>query len=547
MATIHALGLQITQQWREQLGYGPGPLVVYDEVDASALLWETARGLGLDAASFSKEALAEQVDHVRLADLAGVAPESVRLLAHTYEALLFQRGAVDYTGMLTLPLRLFREHPHALRLCQDAYRHVLVDEGQDVSAPQYALVRLLAARHRNLVIVGDARQTLYAWRGADGCAMRDLPHDFPATRTIHLGENFRSTGHIVAVANALGAAIDPHLLWTANPAGHRALLAVVQDEQREAAFVADEVIRLHAHHDLTRLDEAAILVRIHAQLQPFITALRERRLPYHVRGGGDLFAKAVVRDVLAYLRLAVNPDDAAALGRIVNTPPRHLTRLAQRLKTTPTPLRMLPRLASSDGADAVRGAWALAALVEDLRAEYRRRSPAALLDLALERSGYLVWLAGQRDGPDRIGQVQRLRSLLASLRLGELAAWLSDVQLDGVSGAGPDSSGDGVVVSTIHQAKGSQWRIVFLPGMEEGLLPHARTLAEATGRDAAVEGERRVAFVAVTRPRERLYLTRCRTRRIGDRQEPRTPSRFLTGMPLEIVERATETHTRKET
>jgi DNA helicase-2/ATP-dependent DNA helicase PcrA len=282
--------------------------------------------------------------------------------------------------------------------------------------------------------------------------------------------------------------------------------------------------------------EVAVLYRTNDQAHQLALALRKRRLPYRVRGPGDLFARREVRDAVAYLRLAHCPDDAAALARIVNVPPRRLGRLAAPLRAAPVPARELPVLAHAHGPSTLASAEALVALIAELHARSTDWPPARLLDRALERSGYRAWLAGQPDGAARLAQLAALRALAAHAE-GGLGAWLADLQLGEDVAAGPGDP-EWVVLTTIHGAKGGEWRVVFVAGLEEGLLPHARALLDDAPEGEGADAERRVAYVAVTRPREGLYLLCCRTRRQGARSVPRRPSRFLRGLPLDRVERA---------
>jgi len=539
VTTFHAFGLRVVRQWSEALGWGPGPLAVYGAEEARRVLRDVAGELGVDLERWPLGELAARLERYRLASEPGAPPSGLPLaaLAERYEAVLRRRGAVDYPAMLAQPLRLFAERPAALRVLQDSYHHVLCDEFQDVCAAQYRLLQLLAERHRNLVVVGDPLQTLYGWRGADTRFLVAFERDFPEARVVSLDQNFRATGRLVDLANALGAALPfSRRLWTDNPPGEPARLHVAADEEAEAAFVAAEIGRLCAEGRVAGPDEVAVLYRTNEQAHRLALALRERRLPYRVRGPGDLFARREVRDAVAYLRLAHCPDDAAALARIVNVPPRRLGRLAETLRAAPVPARELPALARSCGAAAVASAEALVALIGELHACSGDWPPAALLDLALDRSDYRAWLAGQTDGEARLAHLAALRALAARAE-GGLGAWLADLQLGEDVAAGP-GAGEGVVLTTIHGAKGGEWRVVFVTGLEEGLLPHARALLDDAPEGEGVEAERRVAYVAVTRPREGLYLLCCRTRRRGARSEPRRPSRFLRGLPLARIERA---------
>lgn len=538
VATFHAFGLRIVRQWCAELGLGPGPLAVYGADEARAVLRDVAAAEGIDLTRWPLGDLARELERFRLhgSDSSSVPLGLLRSLAAGYEECLRRRGAVDYPAMLALPLRLFATRPEARRLYQDCYRHVLADEFQDVCAAQYLLLRQLAARHRNLVVVGDPCQTLYPWRGADVRFLDDFQRDFPEARVIHLNQNFRSSGQIVEVANALGARLaDRDDLWTTNPPGEPAFLHVAPSDQAEAAFIAGQIARLRAEQIVTSLGEVAVLYRTNQQATALTLALRERHLPYRVRGSGDLFARREVRDLVAYLRLVHDPRDPAALALIVNVPPRRLGRLAETLRSHPISLDALCNRAAHSGPVVSSAAEGLRALVGDLHARCGEISPAALLDLILDQTGYGAWLATQTDGVVRLGYVATLREVLVHAG-GDLGAWLADFQLGEDAGPFPDDA-ERVLLTSIHGAKGGEWRIVFVAGVEEGLLPHYRTLTSQAGDPAGIEEELRVAYVAVTRPRERLYVTCARARQRAGRSERCTPSRFLTGLPVERIDR----------
>ncbi len=253
-------------------------------------------------------------------------------------------------------------------------------------------------------------------------------------------------------------------------------------------------------------------------------------------GRADLFACREVRDAIAYLRLAHNPDDAGALARIANVPPRRLSRLAECLRARPVPPEEFLTLARGYGPTAAGSASSLLTLIEDLHARRFELTPAQILDLLMGQSGYADWLAGQPDGPSRLAHLATLRTL-AERAEGDLGAWLADLQLgEEVDGALDDARE--VLLTTIHGAKGGEWRVVFVVGVEEGLLPHPRALLLKETEDAGIQEELRIAYVAVTRPREKLYLACCRTRLLGERRESRRISRFLRGLPAHLIERA---------
>ncbi|MGI8916093.1 MAG: ATP-dependent helicase [Chloroflexota bacterium] len=517
VATFHSFGLRVVRQWPAELGFRPGPLTVYGEARAQALLREVAAGLGVDLARLPIATFAQAVEHCRL-NVGGQRTSPLAALAAAYEAQLIRRNALDFAAMLVLPVRLLQERPAVARCLQAAYRAILVDEGQDVCPSQYALAQALATRHRQLVVVGDPAQALYGWRGADGSALRYFLRDFPEARRVTLRRTFRSTPEIVALANTVGAGLPGRQeLWTANPSGPQPVLGTLADDEAEALFVAGDVARLLRIGAIRSPGDVAILCRTNAQMQPFLPALRAQGVPYQARG--DLFARREIRDALAYLRLAHDPGDAAALRRVLNVPPRGLAAVAAALGAHPAPCADLVALAGCHGPAATNAAREFLLLGEALHREAAGRPPAAALALALERSGYHAWLARQPDGDVRLGHLAALHRL-AERASGDLAAWLATVTLGDAEDAGEEGR---VRLLTVHAAKGSEWTAAFLVGWEEGLLPHRHAIE---GTDVtALEDERRVAYVAVSRPRERLCVTCCRQRR--DEREARRPSRFL--------------------
>jgi DNA helicase-2/ATP-dependent DNA helicase PcrA len=334
---------------------------------------------------------------------------------------------------------------------------------------------------------------LYGWRGAEGDYGAALRRDFPDLRTLALRQNFRSTGRIVALANALGAGLGAGPgLWTANPPGEKARLHAAVAPDAEAAFVASTVERLCAAAAVGGPGDAAVLFRTNEQAEPLAAALRARGMRYRVRGGGDLFGRREVRDALAYLRLTVDASDHRALARIVDVPPRRLGRLAEVLRARPAPLAALPALAARFGAAHLAAAERFVAFLEGLRAETAGADPATLLDVVLECTGYRTWLAGQADGPERLVHLASLRGLAARAGRGT-AAWLAEVADDD---DGDDATDDRrVVLSTIHRSKGGEWRTVFVTGLEEGLLPHVRALDRGPAASPALADELKIAYL----------------------------------------------------
>ncbi|MBV9597136.1 MAG: ATP-dependent helicase, partial [Chloroflexi bacterium] len=333
--TLHALGRRVIDTWSVRLGYEDRPAVLHHD-EARALFADTAESLGWDLGSVPVDELMNAVDRSRLL-AASEAREGDPLaaLASAYEDRLRRHGAIDFVAMLSLPLRLFEDHQQALRVLQDAYECVVADESQDLDPAQWRLVELLAARHGNVLVAGDDAQCLFHWRGADYHAMRHFVERHPDSSVVTLDKNHRSTGRLVDLSNALAELMaDSPCLWTDNPPGPPPRFMLADDEEAEARFVADQISALLARRQLPHPGEAAVIFRTRAQADVVVGALRAQGLPYSL-GHGDLFGARVVRDALAYLRLAANPDDRMALARILDTPRRGLRSLAATLVEEP--------------------------------------------------------------------------------------------------------------------------------------------------------------------------------------------------------------------
>jgi DNA helicase-2/ATP-dependent DNA helicase PcrA len=531
--TLHALGRKVIDTWAGQLGYDDRPTVLH-HADARALLTSAASRLGWDPATFPVGELAPAVDRCRLLpDEEARQSDPLARLADAYEERLRRHGAIDFVSMLALPLRLFRADERILRMLQDAYRWMLADEAQDLDRTQWALIELLAARHANLLVAGDAVQGIFSWRGADHRALLTFPQRHPSATVITLDACHRSTGHLVAVGNALSdlLAYRPPLR-TDNPPGPFPRLLLAEDEHAEAEFVAQQIAALLDRGLLPHPGEAAVLFRTRSQADVVAGALRVAGVPYVLHGHPDVFGARVVRDLMAYLRLAVNPGDRTALARIVDRPPRGLGRLAATLLEEPATSAELPGRAAEFGSAAVAAAAGLMATIYELHAEAQRGASAvALLDRALDRSGYYAWLERHPDGTRRLRTLARLRMLAqrADLPLGE---WLDALALGDEAAPVVDEV---VHLSSVHLAKGKEFRATFTLGLEEGLVPHYRAIRGADVHEAALDEELRVLYVALTRARERLFLSACRQRSRGSQPERRQPSRWLSALPPALI------------
>ena len=601
MGTFHSLGLQILRTERKALGY-PGGFAVYDASDQLGVVREVMR----EVKDFSRDGerrfdVKAILARISLAKNGFVEPEEYKprdgdeydvITAEAYpryQAALRSYAAFDFDDLIVEPVRLMGRDPAVRERWQSRYRFVLVDEYQDTNKAQVMLVRELVARHHNLTVVGDDDQSIYAWRGADPQNILGFADAFAGATIIKLEQNYRSTGTILAAANAVIAHnTNRHgkVLWSEHAAGETITHAVAQDVEQEAKWVAQECKRLH---DAGRKwQDLAVLYRSNIQAKPLEDELRQVSVPYAMYGGQEFFERKEVKDVIAYLRVALNPRDELSLRRIVNYPARGIgpTTLERVLvaaraqhATLLEALRAIAGVAErpmpgdpeeAELAEELEGAVTLRpgfTATSDLRPAVRT-AVSGLVDILDRLAGGLAGgetVAATKRLIEDIGlyddlrsaapsptasqrRIDNVESLLASLTkfaakapgAKALADYLRRLSLESNDEA--TEPGDRVIMTTLHGSKGLEFPIVFLVGLEEELLPHARTLnpqaTDALDPDHAsdVSEERRLAYVGITRAQRKLYLTRSCTRLSRGRELNRTPSRFLLEVPDELLE-----------
>ena len=460
-----------------------------------------------------------------------------------YERALAAQRSVDFDDLIARPVALLGHDEALRRRVGRRFRYLLVDEYQDTNLSQLELLKLIAGEERNVCAVGDDDQAIYGWRGAEVKNILRFDRHFPGAREVRLEQNYRSTGHILACANAViakNADRKPKRLFTASGDGDRVRVAALPTEEEEARFVVEELARLR--REGRSLGDVAILYRLNAQSRPVEEALREANLAYAVHGGSAFFDRSEVRDLLAYLKVCVAPQDEVSLARIVNTPPRgigdtSLGRVHEWAVKKGVPLFDALALAA-EIPDLPRGAAEKIAtfvgLVERYRARFAEGKPAeaarglvAELDLlGHARAAVQSFEAGQRKVDALEGVLRSLDNWEQRTARPSLAVWLNRLSLDSRAEEDP-AAAEGVTLMTLHSAKGLEFPIVFLVGVEEDLLPCAGIQGEARDLDE----ERRLAYVGITRARERLYLTRAGARTRRGNAQPRTPSRFLGDLP----------------
>jgi len=573
IGTFHSLSARLLRREAALLGFGPN-FTIYDQDDSEHFIKRL-----LEQRGHSPKANPPRAIHAVISGAKNrmVLPEELgasadgpleRVAAEIYAGLgpaLRQANAMDFDDLLLFPLTLFAEHPERLAYWQRRFDHVLVDEFQDTNAAQYRLVKQLAMEHRNLCVVGDDDQAIYGWRGADVRHMLSFQQDFPGTTLIKLEQNYRSTQVILDAANGVIAENARRLgktLFTAKQGGEPVTLLTAADERDEAEWLAGELSRRAADGDMA-YEGMAILYRTNAQSRPLEEAFRFRGIPYRLVGAVSFYERREVKDVLAYLRLIANPADDEAFARIVNVPRRRIgdasfTPLVRAAMQWGKPLLETARAAERipDLRPNVPAAFAgVAALIDDLRARHGEADPATALEQVVAAVGYAQYLADE--GPEGVERLENVQELIAGA-----AAWAETAEDDGDEAGeggvatGPtlieryltqaalvasadQSTGDptGVTLMTVHMAKGLEWPVVTLAGLEDGLFPLARSASEPGG----LEEERRLCYVGLTRAREKLYLSWARTRYRTGRLELSEPSRFLEALPAGALEERSTT------
>jgi DNA helicase-2/ATP-dependent DNA helicase PcrA len=575
--TFHSACVRILRREAKRFGY-PSSFSIYDQADSQRLMALTCRELELDAKQYPPKAMAaavsnlknELIDYETFASRAQTAREKALAEAYgEYQRRLLAAGAMDFDDLIMVTVNLFQALPEVAEQYRRRFRHVLVDEYQDTNHAQYALIRELVSGGSHLFsrtsgddspgsplapaelcVVGDADQSIYAFRGATIRNIEEFEQDYPDAKVILLEQNYRSTQNILAAANAVVAqnrGRKPKNLWSAQGAGPPITGYVADNEHDEAAFVAEEVDRLTDAGQATP-GQVAVFYRTNAQSRVFEEVFIRVGLPYRVVGGVRFYERREVRDLLAYLRLIANPADEVSLRRVLNVPKRgigdraeeYVAAFAQRERTTFA--EALARPADVPGL-AARSASAIAgfnALIGGLRELAEAVPVAELTEAVLDRTGYIEALEQSSDLQDA-SRIENLEELVSVAREydgaheeGSLADFLEQVSLVADADEIPEGEDHGglVTMMTLHTAKGLEFPVVFLTGMEEEVFPHQRSLTNAK----ELEEERRLAYVGITRAEQRLYLTRALSRNWWGRPSFHQQSRFLTEIPAGLIE-----------
>jgi DNA helicase II / ATP-dependent DNA helicase PcrA len=548
--TFHAACGRILRREAERLGYRSS-FTIYDQADQVRLVKACLEELGKDPKRFTPRGIHSQISNAKnqlispedyAARVASFWDQTVAEVYERYQQRLFSSNAVDFDDMLMLTVQVLERFPEALERWQRTFRHVLVDEYQDTNHAQYRLLQLLAAKHRNVFAVGDPDQSIYAFRGADIRNILDFERDFGGAGVVALEQNYRSTNAILEAANAV---IDnnrdrkPKRLWSELGQGDPVEAVEVEDEHAEARFVAAEIARqVEAGSSAA---EIAVFYRTNAQSRVLEDVLVRQGVPYQVIGGPRFYERAEIKDAVAYMAVVNNSTDAVSLMRIANRPRRGIGDTSiQRLVAHADALGISLWDATADpeaagvAAASARAIRSFRSMMESLMASAQELEVDEFVRAVLDRSGTIEAYEAERTIEAR-GRIENREELVGSAqeyraRVEEptLAGFLEEVQLQSDQDTLSADTAQ-VTLMTIHNAKGLEYRVVFLIGMEEGIFPHSRSI-----EDNEVEEERRLAYVGMTRAMERLTLTHATARSLYGRREYNLPSRFLDELPASV-------------
>jgi DNA helicase-2/ATP-dependent DNA helicase PcrA len=571
ICTFHSLCLRILRHFAPRLGL-PSNFSIYDSADQTRVVKEALKQLEMSTTNFPPGSMHAAIGNAKnqlltpdafAATASDFYTKAVARVYKKYQDLLAANAALDFDDLLVRTVHGLRDHPDVLAEMQHRFGYILIDEYQDTNHAQYMLAQVLAMRHRNVCVVGDPDQSIYAWRGADIQNILDFEKDYPDATVVKLEQNYRSTKTILAIAGSLIARNTQRkekALWTENDDGAKAELILCQDEHDEADQVAQRLKSLHEKHNYS-WDQMAIFYRMNSLSRVMEDALRRLNLPYVIARGVEFYNRKEIKDVLAYLRAIANPADEVSLTRIVNTPARGISdstvkSLAAQALGHGVPLFEAMRLGDNNLTPrAANSVKAFVQLMQGWRTPSRRQT--GLLDLGsgeitkgpvqslmedvVRRSGLEAYY--KKEGGEEQSELANIEQLITSAaefdrehEAGTLDEYLSMVSL--VSDADHmKGNGGAITMMTLHAAKGLEFPVVAMIGLEEGCLPHAR----ARESMADLEEERRLCFVGITRAEQRLILTKAASRMIRGVTERTVTSPFLAEMPadrLEVTDRA---------
>lgn len=553
VSTFHSACVRILRQSSDEIGFSPN-FTIYDQGDAARLMGHVIKDLNFDLKRFPPRALLSKISSLKneginpndyLDSTENPYDQKVSEIFVEYQLRLKRASAMDFDDLLLNTVIIFRKNKSILEQWQNRFKHVLVDEYQDTNLIQNELVSLLAADHRNICVVGDSDQSIYQFRGADVRNILNFEKVFPDATVIVLDQNYRSTQTILDAANEVisrNSGRQPKDLWTEEGNGESIVMYQASNEDDEAKWVAEKIIS-YKRAGYSELSDVAIFYRTNAQSRAIEEQLNRLGMAYRVVGGTRFYDRREVRDALAYLRLAVNPLDEVALRRVLNVPKRGVgdTSLGKIEDwADKNQVDFFPALSEASkvgvSGKALKGIESFLNLLEESQSRLDL-GPADIIEFSLEKSGYISALEEERT-IEAEGRLENLSELVgAASEFSDISEFLERVGLvadtDEIPNEGSDFGDGEVLLMTLHAAKGLEFPVVFLLGMEEGIFPHVRAL----GDPDQMEEERRLAYVGITRARKILHLCNAWSRMLHGQTQYNPPSRFLDDIPEELIQR----------
>jgi len=556
VGTFHAICARILRREGRVIDIDPG-FVIYDDSDQISLLKRAIVDVGLDPKQYSASAISSAISAAKsrlitpqayLESKQSYFEGVVGSVYERYQELLRLSNALDFDDLLLETVHLFRQHPDVLDRFQTRYQHIMVDEFQDTNVVQYEIIKLIAAKYRNVCVVGDPDQSIYSWRFADLRNILSFEKDYPEAKVVLLERNYRSTQTILEAAAGIISANrqrKPIKLWTEKEPGELVTVVETYSQQEEARFVTSEVEKL-VERGKASLADCAVMYRTNAQSRALEEAFIRYGMSYKLVAGTRFYERREVKDVVAYLRLIQNPDDSVSLLRVINVPPRGLGQKSLGELTSWAGAKGISQyqalgLLDSTAEDkpgltprALKSMEVFYRMMEGLVARSRELDLVDLFDQVTAKTGYKDYLLSGPEGEERWDNVLELRTVAEQYRRlpveEGLVAFLEGVAL--VSDVDSlDDSIDAVTLITLHKAKGLEYPVVFIVGAEEGVLPHFRSFDDPD----QMEEERRLCYVGVTRAKDRLYMVRAYRRSLMGGSNVNQPSRFLKDIPCHLI------------
>ncbi len=549
ISTFHSLCVRILRKDIEHIGKNKN-FTILDADEQRTAIKQAMQLLDLDIKKYTPNAIlshissakSELVDSTQYESLAsGYFQKIVANVYPIYQKILEKNNSLDFDDLLMETIKLFKENPEILSRYQKLFKYILIDEYQDTNTAQYQISNMLASKHSNIFVVGDDWQSIYSWRGANYKNILNFKKDYPKAKVIKLEENYRSTQNILDAAGSIIAS-NTHRsdkkLWTKQGEGEKISICSVFNETREGSFIAKEIIKQQASDVHTALNDFVVLYRTNAQSRALEEAFIKENIPYRVVGGVRFYDRKEIKDMLAFLKVIANPNDAISLKRIINLPPKGIGKKAwetivQFSEEANKPIAKI--LSDVPAANKLKQSLDKLSKTFD-KASSWNKNLSELFDLLAKDTGYIGWLNDKTiEGETRIENVKELKSVTEKYDHLEISIALQ-IFLEEVSLIQDidnyDLTQDAITLMTLHSAKGLEFDYVFITGMEENLFPHSRSLMDAE----ELEEERRLCYVGITRARKKVYITYTQQRMLYGGLSNSSPSRFIDEIPEELTE-----------